>query len=507
MHCRFLSTMLVCLVLTMASTDLDLTLARSRFRTFNESAAAGAPVIEPEEKAFHTPRSDFVCYGGAKQLWKMVQAGEPAVMIHGPAETGKTIASLHLVNWFCWQYPNLKVAMIRKVAADLWGSIVSDFEEFVIKMPKGENKNADGVTKYGGEKPEFYQYPNGTRIWIGGMDHPGKILSAQRDLVYTNQTEEFEQNDWETIGTRTTGRAGVLRPGRLIGDCNPGPSTHWIIALDEAGSLKMIKSFHQDNPTLYDPQTGVMTAQGRISIGRLDKLTGVRYKRLRLGQWVAAEGVVYETWDPTVHANRDRPIGDIIYYIGSIDWGLTNPGVIQIWGVDGDGRMYRFREIYQTGKLVAASKPEDAWWIQRALKLMEDFPLLRGYVADPSRPDHIEAFQMAGIPCEGAYNTVDLGIQNVESRLKVQDDGWPRLMLMKDSKPDKDPSLVERHAPTCLEEEVEVYAYGKDKKDKDKKENPEEKDNHACDAMRYAAAKVDGLGENLAVFGRSEGES
>lgn len=487
---------------------LDLSVARSRFKTFNDSAASGAPIIEQEAvSSYKVPDRDFHCYGGAKRMWQLVTSGEPQVVIHGPAETGKSLASLHLIDWFCWHYPNLQVSMIRKVAADLWGSVISDFEKDVIKMPKGESKTEAGITKYGGEKPEFFRYPNNSQIWVGGMDHPGKILSAQRDLVYFNQAEEAELNDWETISTRTTGRAGVLKPGRLLGDCNPGPSTHWIIDLAEAGTLKMVKSYHQDNPVLFNPQTGEITVQGKLSIGNLDKLTGVRYKRLRLGLWVAAEGVVYETWDPTTHANKTRTVGEIIYHIGGVDWGLSNPGVIQIWAVDGDGRMYRFEEVYQTGKLVAASKPEDAWWICKAKELMVKYPLLRTYVADPSRPDHITAFQTAGIPCIGGYNTVDLGIQNVQSRLAVQPDGFPRLMLMAGSKdPDPDPVLKEKHLPTCLEEEIEVYAYKKDAKTgkANKKEEPEAKDNHGCDTTRYVAAEIDGLGKNEFLFGRSD---
>lgn len=487
------------------STNIDTSIARSRFRAFNSNAQAGAPVIEQahKESVAVVPKSDFRCYGGAKELWNAVVNGAPQVMIHGPAETGKTTAALHLLNHLCWNFPGSQWSLIRKVAADMPGTVIKSWEGKVIYMLPGENKTANGISKYGGERPEWYRYPNGSQIWVGGMDHPGKVLSGEKDGVLVNQAEELAQDDWETISTRTTGRAGVLTPGRLIGDCNPGPSTHWIMALAGAGTLKMVKSYHQDNPTLFDPQTGEITAQGVISMAALDKLTGVRYKRLRLGLWVAAEGVVYDTFDPTIHTNILEPLAPIIRYVAGVDWGLTNPGVIQIWGEDGDSRLYRFHETYQTGKLVAASKPEDAWWINEAKELQKQFSI-ETFVCDPSRPDHIEAFQLAGIPCTPGFNTVDLGIQNVQSRLKKQLDGWPRIMLLRDSKPEKDPVLLERHDPTCLEEEIEVYSWEKDKQDKAKKEKPVEKDNHACDTMRYVCAYVDGVGQNKFMFGRSD---
>lgn len=428
--------------------------------------------------------------------------GDPRVMIHGPAETGKSIASLALMDHLCWKYPKIQGSLIRKVAADLGGTVLKSYEQKILKMDIGESVSPDGVYKYGGERPEWYRYPNGSQIFVGGMDHPGKILSGERDLVVINQAEELDMNDWETISTRTTGRAGVLSPGRLIGDCNPGPSTHWIMALGNTGKITMCKSLHKDNPNLFDPVTGEITKQGKLSMEALMALTGVRRKRLFEGLWVAAEGTVYEIFDPTIHIVNE-PIDAIRRYFGSIDWGYTNPGVIQIWGEDGDGRLYRVHEVYQTGKLVTADRPEDAWWANQARELQHKYNL-ETYVADPSRPEHIAAFRSAGIRCKGAFNDVRLGVDQVESRLKVQGDSHPRLMLLSNSRPAKDPELVKRHAPTCLEEEIEVYAYPKDATGKAmKKENPDPQNDHGCDAMRYGVAFADKLGGRKFMFGRA----
>lgn len=416
--------------------------------------------------------------------------------------TGKTIATLQLLDKLCWDHKNLKAAIVRKTYADMPGTVLDSFENKVLKMREG--KTEEGVTKFGGEKAQFYDYPTGSRVWVGGMDHPGKVLSAERDVVLVNQAEELEENDWETISTRTTGRSGVLSPGRLIGDCNPGPSTHWIIAHATAGTLRMFASKHRDNPTLFDPATGMITKQGVISMAALDKLTGVRRKRLKDGLWVAAEGVVYETWDPTIHVKGPEESEllkkTIVYYLAGVDWGWTNPGVIQVWGIDGDGRMMRVQEIYQTGKFVAASIEEDAWWLHKAREVMKRWKI-KHFVPDPSSPDNIAVFESAGLPCVEAFNSVELGIQNVQSRLTVQPDGLPRIMLLHDSfDPDPDPVLIEANKPTRTEQEIEVYAYPKDKGDKEKKEEPVAKDNHGLDCTRYVAADVDDLGEDEFLF-------
>lgn len=462
---------------------------QQRVHALNHSVIAGAPAVSLPAHTFKKPKRDFQCYGGNLEFWN---TSEPHAIISGPAETGKTMALLHLVDHLAWSYPNLNGSIMRKVRADMGATVLRTWERKVIGMAPNENTTKDGIVKHGGNHPEFYQYPNGSIIWIGGLDRPGKALSGEPDVVAVNQTEELEEADWETLGSRVTGRGGVLSPGRLLGDCNPGSSTHWIKAKADAGTLRLIKSVHEDNPTLFNQETGEITPQGKISLAALDKLTGVRHKRLRQGLWVAAEGVVYE-WDLAANHLVKKPIADIRYYIASVDWGHKNPGVIQVWGIDGDGRMYRVWEVYRTGKLVAASTEEDAWWINVAKGLRKMYNI-RTFVCDPARSDHIEAFQKAGLPAKGAFNSIELGVQNVESRLKIQEDGYPRLMILRGSKAPADPLLLREHKPTCLEEEIEVYAWPKNKAGKPIKEVPVDDNNHACDAMRYAAAEVDKLG-------------
>jgi phage terminase large subunit len=459
-------------------------LVRERVRSHHDSLKMGTPVTMVSK-----PHRDFTVYGGALEMWNST---DPQVMLAGPAETGKTIALLHLLDDLAWKHPKLQATIVRKVRADMGSTVLQTWEKKVLYMDGGVTK--EGITKHGGEHAEFYEYPNGSRVWVVGLDRPGKALSSERDVIVVNQSEELEEGDWETLASRTTGRSGILSPGRLMGDCNPGPSTHWILAKANAGHMRFIKSAHNDNPVLYDPETGELTAQGRVTMATLDSLTGVRYQRLRLGNWVAAEGVVYETFDRTVHI-RDTPFAEIQYHVAGVDWGYTNPGVIQVWGVDGDKRMYRVYEEYRTGKLVAASTSEDAWWIRKALELKEKYKITT-FVCDPSEPAYIEAFQRAGLPAVQAFNSVTLGIQNIESRLKVQDDKRPRIVILRGSNCDPDDTLLEAHKAACLEDEMELYSWEKTTSGKPLKEKPKDEHNHACDAMRYAAAYVDNLGDD-----------
>ena len=205
------------------------------------------------------------------------------MMLSGPSETGKTLACLALMDNLAREHRNLQMAIVRKVRADMDGTVLQIFRKH-FALPEL------GVMTFGGEHSEFFDYPeSGSRIWIGGMDRPGKVLSGGRDAIYVNQAEELEVKDWETMSTRTTGRAGGLSPGLLLGDCNPGGPDHWIL---KRANLKMLFSRHTDNPALYDDD-GNVTEQGRITLEVLEGLTGARRERLLFGKWAQEEGVVY----------------------------------------------------------------------------------------------------------------------------------------------------------------------------------------------------------------------
>src|SRR5262249_33413160 len=138
--------------------------------------------------------------------------------------------------------PEAQGGMIRKTYASLAGSVVKTF----LRVIKGSP-----VRAYGGEVPSMFIYPNGSKIHLGGMDNPDRVLSSERDFIYTCQTEELKESDWETLLTRASGRGAVVAHAQLFGDCNPGGSKHWIRERSKR-TLRLLRSLHKDNPTIYD---------------------------------------------------------------------------------------------------------------------------------------------------------------------------------------------------------------------------------------------------------------
>lgn len=249
-----------------------------------------ADVAARVEAYYKRPR--YKVYGRNAEFF---ESRSPELMLSGPAQTGKTLTCLYMLDHLCRTYKGFQGAVIRKRRVDMDGSVLQSFKEKVLGP-------ATDVTVHGGEKAEWYDYPNGSRIWVGGLDKPGKVLSSERDGIYINQAEECELKDWETLISRATGRAGHMRDeqgvpfGLLFGDCNPDAPTHWVWSRHMGGRLKLIESRHQDNPMLYDQATGLITPEGERTMERLGRLTGYRRARLLDGRWTQAEGVVFDTW-------------------------------------------------------------------------------------------------------------------------------------------------------------------------------------------------------------------
>jgi len=236
-----------------------------------------------------------------------IRCRDAEVIVSGPAETGKTLALLFKLHTLAYKYPGAQLSIIRKRKVDLTPTVLRTLKRDLLE------RYAPGVTHHGGEYPQWYDYPTGSRIWLGGLDDPGKTLSSERDVIYVNQAEELSLSDWEYLTRCVTGRGAVMPYTQLMGDCNPSSHTHWILGRERAGKLARFDTTHKDNPTLWDGRD--WTAQGKRSLARLSAMTGTRLQRLYYGLWAAPEGAIYDVFESDIgeygqkrHAVRSFPI-------------------------------------------------------------------------------------------------------------------------------------------------------------------------------------------------------
>jgi phage terminase large subunit len=426
---------------------------------------------------------EYELRGGNGELFNST---EQEVMLAGGAETGKTVAAILKAHKNCGSIPGVQGAIVRKTQSSLVGSVVKSYLRII-------EPNKRGIKIYGGAKPERFIYPNGSVIWMGGMDNPNKVLSSERDFIYCNQAEELTLDDWETLLTRATGRGAVVEHAQIFGDCNPGGSMHWI---RKRASLRLLKAIHKDNPSLFTIN-GEITPQGKRSLAALNNLTGIRRKRLLEGIWATAEGAVYDMFDSSIHVCV-RDWREMKRWFLAMDEGYTNPAAILLIGEDGDGRHHAFREFYKRGVLqadvVAFAK---RWFTDVIGAALGEYELNEGKTrgewiqgvspvgakrADAAACDEAAAgliadLNNAGITAYPAKGRVLDGINRVQNRLKKRGDGKARLTI----------------DPACTEfiNELESYVW------KPEKDVPEKENDHLCDAYRYL---LDYLNEPTGAF-------
>ncbi len=391
----------------------------------------------------------------------------PELLVEGPAGTGKTLGVLTKLHICLDKYPRSRALIARKTRESLTESALVEFEaKVLIGRAAAIARGADRARR------QRYTYPNGSELVVGGMDKNSKIMSTQYDLIYVPECTELTADDWESLTTRN--RNNVMPYQQMIADCNPSAPTHWLNQRANNGGMTRLLSRHEDNPSVTPAY-----------LATLQRLTGVRRARLYEGRWAAAEGIVYDNWDASTHLidRFDIPPGWQRFRV--IDLGYTNPFVCQWWALDGDGRLYRYRELYRTQRLVS----DHAGDIVR-LSAGESYAAT---VADHDAEDRA-TLAAGGIPTVPAYKSVTVGIQAVQDRLRPAGDGKPRLFLLRDSLVARDERLVEAKKPLCTEQEIDGYVWTKSADGRPVKEEPVKVDDHGCDALRYAVAWADGLG-------------
>jgi PBSX family phage terminase large subunit len=406
----------------------------------------------------------------------------PEVLVSGPAGTGKSRACLEKLHAMCLVNPGMRALICRKTLASLGSTALVTYREHVA----AEALLAGHVVFYGGSPQESpqYRYGNGSVVVVGGMDRSSRIMSAEYDLIYVQEATELTEEDWEAITTRL--RNGVVSFQQVIADANPSTPTHWLKARCDRGVTELLNATHKENPRLYDAK-GTLTEVGKSYLGKLQNLTGVRKSRLLDGLWVAAEGIIYDEFQPSIHVIPQAPIPDSWTRVWSVDFGFTNPFVLQCWAVDPEGRLVLYRELYRTRRrvdqhaetILDVVAPRDASgqrsWTE---------PKPTAVVCDHDAAGRSTFTAVTGLNTKTANKKVIEGIQAVQRRLRPGPDGGPRLMVMAGARLDRDGELAEAKRPTSTEEEFPGYIWDVGA-GLQPKEQPLKDNDHGMDAVRY----------------------
>lgn len=471
--------------------------------------------------------------GGCKEVF---DSKEEEVLVSGPAGTGKSRACLEKVFAMCLLTPNTRALLLRKTARSLGSTALVTWRNFVIK----EALETGEVVYYGGSSQEAaqYRFKNGSTVTIGGLDNPTRIMSSEYDIVYVQEATEITITDLEFIKTRLRNWQTSFQ--QLIMDCNPAGDKHWLKLRCNDGKTKLIHSRHEDNPRLfeectedaegaisyYGSNTGFVkvTKRGAAYIAILDSLTGVRYKRLRLGLWVSAEGIIYEEFDPAVHVlpwevdadGNHLPLPEDWPRYWVIDFGYVHPFVCSFYAEGPDGELYKYREIHMSRRLVEEHAAHimslvtttkivkwydhlnKVWHEREEIEWLEPYP--DAVICDHDLEDRRTFEKHTGIGTVAAVKHVDVGIDLHKARLKVDDrTGMAQFYLMADCLVETDQHAKENLLPLCTEDEYASYVW-KVATDGRTKPEPVKIDDDGVDTDRYMTMFKDFKGKARATL-------
>ena len=330
----------------------------------------------------------------------------------------------------------------------------------------------------GGQNPQSYHYPNGSVIHIVGLNHLDGLLSTEFDGIFVNQAEELNYDEWQLLGRRT--RDG--KNPQIWSDCNPSFPQHFLAP----GNSKEITPYtmrHKDNPEYWGREKRDWTEKGRREIAKLKRMTGTRYRRGYLGEWCAAEGIVYDGYDPNRHdidCLRGDFGSDTDWHL-SIDYGFTHPTSVGLWGRTPQEHVL-FKEIYHTGLTV-----DDL--IGQIDKMLRDNDVSRSELSNifcDHDAEHNERMEREGFGITLADKEVLPGIDLVKQHLENGTIKFNRGSLIK-----ADESLFGQ--PQRVTDEFLSYAYRpEDKRTHDEKdEYPVKKFDDGMDMTRYYVKGVD----------------
>lgn len=481
----------------------------------------------------------YVGYGDGVQMFDWIDGTIPAkevpreAMFEGRAGTGKTRMIAEWIKVMCATFPDSKGLVMRETRKSLNDSFLPVWENEVW------GKEHPVITS--GPRAAYrdsYEHPMlGGKVVLGGFDDPGKWYSSSWNWIYFCEMQQTWVDKWESLhrGLRAQGTPFRI----LLGDCNPADEWHWANQRANDGVLHRIVAQFTDNPTLFDhdkyndlvdggmsPDEAAVASWREFGIEFLTRLRenthGPLLESLFYGKWTSTHGRVWEPWDPHVHHivatveeddgrffvrcpawdHPDPDTGELIEsrrelhkFFGAADVGMVDAGVGQVWGLDGDSRMYMVAEIYKTGH-------DHRQWADMWAELMDEFPIrfiLTDHDLDyQAALNHKLRAHNKGRPIARGWSKTrgvtneKAGIDEVRVQLKERPDGTRGMYLLQDClRFGADEGLRQARLPWQTFMEIGAYVYPEPVPGKILPHGGEIPDprciDHGCDTIRGAA--------------------
>lgn len=340
-----------------------------------------------------------------KRVLKWWCAGSPdaardAILCDGAIRSGKTLCLG--VSFFCWamcRFSGAQFALCGKTAESIRRNLLVSVLPVLGRLGfTWEEKLSRNFLKvrFGCRENTFYLF--------GGKDESSAALIQGITLagVLLDEVALMPRSFVEQACARCS-----VAGAKFWFSCNPEGPGHWfykewICRARERNALHL-RFFMEDNPSL---SPAVMERYRRA-------FQGAFYRRFVLGEWTAAEGLVYDFFDQSYV--KPVPQGPFEEWCVSCDYGTVNPASFGLWGRQGDV-WYRVKEYYYNSREAKQQKTDGEY--AGELRRLVGGKSLSCVVVDPSAASFLEVLRRDGWPVRKAANDVLSGIRRTADALK-----------------------------------------------------------------------------------------
>ncbi len=259
----------------------------------------------------------------------------------------------------------------------------------------------------------------GEKCYCLGADnkkHVDRIRGASFKYCYGDEVVTWSAEIFEMLKSRLD-----KSYSKFDGTCNPESPNHWLKQFidEEKADIYYQQYSIYDNPFMPED----------VRENLIKEHTGVFYQRNILGEWVLADGLVFDYKPETneIDADFDREDRKLIFADGTekqltgewylaCDYGITNPFVCQLWNVTYHSAVC-VDEYYYSSRAHNDRRRTDIEHYEHIKKLANGIPVTM-LIIDPSASSMYELIRRNGLfAVRAADNDVLGGIGHMSSYL------------------------------------------------------------------------------------------
>lgn len=353
------------------------------------------------------------------------------IIADGAIRSGKTVSmSLSFVMWAMSTFNGQNFAMCGKTIGSFrrnvlfWLKLMLKSRGYSVTDRRADNLI---IIRKGDTENYFYIF--------GGKDERSQDLIQGITLagVFFDEVALMP----ESFVNQATGRCSV-EGSKFWFNCNPDGPYHWFktnwidkstgyLGKEQVEQIRKKAAEEGKDPGLKEILYLHFTMDDNLSLSEEIKARyrsmyiGVFFKRYILGLWAAAEGVIYDMFDPEKHVKNIKEFFQILVngnrYV-SCDYGTQNATVFLLWNKGIDGKWYCIREYYYSGRDKGKQKTDAEY--ADDLKKWLDGTRIKAMIVDPSAASFITELRKRGYKVLKADNDVLDGIRLVGTLLNQE---------------------------------------------------------------------------------------